>query len=58
MTGEQGDTRGKYLIQNGAVITVDPDIGTLPRADVLIGNGVIEQVGEDLPSDGAEIIDA
>jgi 5-methylthioadenosine/S-adenosylhomocysteine deaminase len=32
--------RGTYLINNGAVITVDPK-GTLPRADVLVRDGVI-----------------
>ena len=33
--------RGTYLINNGAVITVDPSKGTLPRADVLVRDGVI-----------------
>ena len=27
--------RGHYLIRGGAVITVDPALGTLPRGDVL-----------------------
>lgn len=49
---------GHYLIKNGAVITVDPELGTLPQADVLINDGVIEQVGENISADGAEIIDA
>lgn len=51
--------RGDYLIRNGAVITVDPGLGTLPRADVLIRAGVIEQVGADIPVPaGVEVIDA
>jgi len=50
--------RGTYLIKNGAVITVDPALGTLPRADVLVRNGVIEKVGPDLSDAGAEVIDA
>ena len=54
MAGERGD----YLIRNGAVITVDPDLGTLPKADVLIRNGAIAAVGAELAADGAEIVDA
>lgn len=50
--------RGTYLIRNGAVITVDPALGTLPRADVLVRNGVIEKVGQGLEAADAEIIDA
>ena len=37
---------------------MDPAIGTLPRADVLIRDGVIAQIGPRLDADGAEIIDA
>ena len=50
--------RAAYLIRGGAVISVDPAIGTLPRADVLIRDGVIAQIGPRLDADGAEIIDA
>jgi 5-methylthioadenosine/S-adenosylhomocysteine deaminase len=50
--------RGSYLIKNGAVLSVDRTVGTLPRADVLIRNGVIAQVGLNIDPDGAEIIDA
>ncbi len=39
-----GKPRGTYLIQGGAVISLDPTIGTLPRADVLIRD-VIAQIG-------------
>ena len=35
-------SRGSYLIKNGSVITVDPVLGTLPRADVLVRDGRIE----------------
>ena len=59
MAREQGGTtRGNYLIRNGAVVTVDPDLGTFPKADILIGDGVIDRIGADLPADGAEVIDA
>ncbi len=50
--------RGHYLIKNGAVVTVDRTLGTLPQADVLVRNGAIEKVGPDLAAPGAEIIDA
>ncbi|MFT8244525.1 amidohydrolase family protein [Roseomonas sp. BN140053] len=50
--------RGRYLVKGGAVITVDPALGTLPRADVLVNDGVIERVGPDLDAPGAEVIDA
>jgi 5-methylthioadenosine/S-adenosylhomocysteine deaminase len=33
--------RGTYLIKNGAVVTVDEILGTLPRADVLVRDGRI-----------------
>src|ERR1043165_8399385 len=50
--------RGNYLIKNGAVITVDPALGTLPRADIHVSNGRIEAIGPDLTVAGAETIDA
>jgi hypothetical protein len=37
--------RGTYLIKNGAVVTVDEILGTLPRADVLVRDGRIAGVG-------------
>ena len=51
-------SRGNYLIKGGAVITVDPALGTLPKADVLVRNGAIVGVGPDLTAEGAEVIDA
>ncbi|MDB5570748.1 MAG: amidohydrolase family protein [Hyphomicrobiales bacterium] len=53
-----GGGQGLYLIKNGAVVTADPKLGVLPRADVLVRNGVIAAVGENLSEPGAEIIDA
>jgi 5-methylthioadenosine/S-adenosylhomocysteine deaminase len=38
-------SRGNYLIKSGAVITVDPALGTFPKADVLVRNGLIADVG-------------
>jgi imidazolonepropionase-like amidohydrolase len=51
--------RGVFLITNGALITVDPALGVLPRADILVRDGRIEQIGGAiLPPAGAEVIDA
>jgi cytosine/adenosine deaminase-related metal-dependent hydrolase len=49
---------GDYLIKGGAVITVDPTLGTLACADIRIRAGVIERVGRDLAAEGADILDA
>ena len=51
-------SRGAYLIKDGAVVTVDPALGTLPRADVLVSEGRIEAIGLDLSAARAEVIDA
>jgi dihydroorotase-like cyclic amidohydrolase len=58
MASETTIPRDSYLIKNGAVITVDPAIGTLPKADVLVRDGVIVAVGPELAAGGAEVIDA
>ncbi|AMB88057.1 cytosine deaminase [Pseudomonas agarici] len=50
--------RGIYLIKNAAIITVDPHIGTLPMADIIIRNGIIDRIGKNLSDVDAEIIDA
>lgn len=49
----------KYLISNATVVSVDPEIGTVPNCDVLIEDGNIVAVGLKLarPVD-ASIIDA
>lgn len=56
--GRSPVARGTYLIKGGAVVTVDPALGTLPRADVLVREGRIEAIGADLSGAGAEVIDA
>jgi 5-methylthioadenosine/S-adenosylhomocysteine deaminase len=50
--------RGAHLIKNGAILTVDPTLGTLPHADVLVRDGRIERIGPDLAAPGIETIDA
>lgn len=50
--------RGRYLVRNGAVVTVDEELGVLPRADVLIDDGRIAAVGTRLDARGAQVVDA
>jgi cytosine/adenosine deaminase-related metal-dependent hydrolase len=47
------------LVRNGYVVTMDPDLGDIPRADIHIREGTIRQIGSDLscPED-ALVIDA
>ncbi|MFD5558528.1 amidohydrolase family protein [Streptomyces sp. NPDC127068] len=47
----------RTLIQNASVISVDPNIGNLDRADLLIEGTKIAAVGPGLLADGAEIVD-
>ena len=55
---ETRSSRGVYLIRDGAVITVDPALGTLAKADILVRDGAIAAVGAGLVAENAEIIDA
>ena len=48
----------RTLIKGGIVLTQDPALGELPKADVLIEDGRIAAVGPDLSADGAKVIDA
>ncbi|MET9357271.1 amidohydrolase family protein [Streptomyces sp. NPDC006617] len=48
----------RTLIKGGTIYSVDPDIGELPRGDVLVENGTIVAVGEHIPATEARIIDA
>jgi cytosine/adenosine deaminase-related metal-dependent hydrolase len=50
--------RSDWLVTNGTVLTMDPKLGVLDRADVLIRDGGIEAVGPDLEAAGVERIDA
>lgn len=51
--------RGEFVIRRGAVLTVDPTLGTLPSGDVHVRDGVIVAIGANLtvPA-GTEEIDA
>ncbi|MFC0040067.1 amidohydrolase family protein [Actinomadura rayongensis] len=49
---------GTLLITNGAVVTADPAIGDLTRADILVRDGVIAEIGPDLRAEADDTIDA
>ncbi|MFF1808189.1 amidohydrolase family protein [Streptomyces sp. NPDC058251] len=48
----------KTLIKGGIIYSVDPDIGELPRGDVLVEGDTIVAVGEHIPATDARVIDA
>ncbi len=48
----------RIVIRNGFVVSVDPEIGDVPRGDVLVEDGKIAAVGQALEVSGAEEIDA
>src|SRR3712207_3958190 len=47
----------RLLLRGGFVITVDPELGDLPRGDVLIEGDTIAAVGADLGVEDAQVID-
>jgi 5-methylthioadenosine/S-adenosylhomocysteine deaminase len=49
--------RGDFVIRGAYVVTMDPALGDLPGADVLVRNGEIVAVGEDLAPAGMPAID-
>ncbi|WP_227356265.1 amidohydrolase family protein [Haladaptatus salinisoli] len=46
------------LIRNGTVVSLDPEIGELDGADVLIEDGEIVEIGHGLTASNADVIDA
>ena len=54
-TGRNGR---RYVIRNGAVMSMDPQVGDFPRADVLIQGNKILAVGPNLNAGNAAEIDA
>ncbi len=48
----------RIVVRNGFVVTMDPDLGDFPRADVLIEDDSIAAIGPDLQVGDAETIDA
>jgi 5-methylthioadenosine/S-adenosylhomocysteine deaminase len=48
----------KTLIQNVTVVTVDPELGNFPSANILIEDGKISALGVDVSTPADEIMDA
>jgi cytosine/adenosine deaminase-related metal-dependent hydrolase len=48
----------RLLIRNGFVVSMDPDVGDIPNADVLVEDGGIVEIGRGLGASEAEKIDA
>jgi 5-methylthioadenosine/S-adenosylhomocysteine deaminase len=51
-------SRQRLVISGGMVLSMDPEIGDVPRGDVLIEDGRIAAIGTDLDAPDAERIDA
>src|SRR3569833_3436983 len=51
-------SKDRIMIRGGHVLTMDPALGDLPSADVLIEDGVITAVAPSLPVADAEVVDA
>src|SRR5215218_3809623 len=58
MAGRPTPRRGDYLIQGGSVVSLDPTVGTLRRADVHVRDGRIVAVAAGLEAPEAERLDA
>jgi cytosine/adenosine deaminase-related metal-dependent hydrolase len=48
---------GRLVVRNGRVLTLDPALGELARADVLVENGLIRDIRPGLRVDDAEDLD-
>ena len=55
---DSGRTGRRYIIRGGAVMSLDPQIGDFPQADVLVDGKKILAVGPNLQAGGAAEIDA
>jgi 5-methylthioadenosine/S-adenosylhomocysteine deaminase len=45
----------RLLIRGGSVVSMDPDVGDIPNADVLVEGDTIAQIGPDISADAQEI---
>ena len=50
--------RSSLVIRDAYAITMNTSLGDLPRTDVLVRDGEIVAIGQDLPADGAQEIPA
>src|SRR4029450_5293827 len=56
-TAGQLPPRGEFVMRNAYVVTMDPQLGDIPRGDVHVRNGALVAVGPNLAAPGAEEID-
>jgi len=56
--GDTGRAGRRYIIRGGAVMSMDPQVGDFPQADVLVEGKKILAVGPNLKATGAAVIDA
>src|SRR6185503_18773041 len=54
----RGMSAQRLLIRNGFVVSMDPDLGDIPNADVFVEDGKIVEVGRGLAVSDAEEVDA
>jgi 5-methylthioadenosine/S-adenosylhomocysteine deaminase len=55
---DSGKPGSRYIIRNGAVMSMDPSVGDFPKGDVLVEGKKIVAIGTNLPVAGATQIDA
>src|SRR5438034_8148371 len=55
---DSGRPGRRYIIRSGSVMSLDPNVGDFPQADVLAAARRILKVGPNLHADGADVIDA
>jgi cytosine/adenosine deaminase-related metal-dependent hydrolase len=55
---DHGRRRRRYIIRGGAVMSLDPQVGDFPQADVLVEGKKILAVGPNLHAGDAGVIDA
>src|SRR6516165_5002955 len=55
---DSGVPRRRYVIRGGSVMSLDPNVGDFPKADVLIEGKTIRAVGPNLQAGDVAVIDA
>src|SRR5215471_20723370 len=55
---DSGRRGRRYIIRGGSVMSLDPQVGDFPQADVLVEGKTILAVGPNLQAGGAAVIDA
>ena len=55
---DSGRPGRRYVIRGGAVMSMDPNVGNFPKADIMIEGKTIVAIGPNLPAGGGTQIDA